>query len=125
MNTTAETKQAVTPWTPTEAKQLRLIARQLFKCDRHDQHDQYREHCGACVLRGYLSRSARADGMTESTGPNHAGWARVYVEAGETIPQQWRDAFRLERQSENKAYAQALERDIATFGIYFGQIGRL
>lgn len=106
-------------WPDSEAKQLRLVAKQLFKCDMHEQHDEYRDQCGACVLRGYLSESAIADGFTAESGPNYAGWARCYVQAGVPIPLHWRQAFEEQRNSDNKPYARALERDIATFGLKF------
>lgn len=63
------------------------------------------DNCAACAIR---------TGGEE--GPNYAGWARVYVEAGQPIPGKWRDAFERERHSDNKAYAQALEESIAHFG---------
>ena len=107
-------------WSAEQAHELEAIAKRLFRCDRHEQHDEYREQCGACVLRGYLSDSAKADGMTEASGPNYAGWARCYVQAQEYIPLRWHEAFREQRESDNKAYAAALARDIATWGIRWG-----
>jgi len=108
-----------TAWAATEAKQLRLIALQLFRCDEHEQHDDYRDQCGACVLKGYLSDSAKADGYDESEGPNYAGWARCYVQAERTVPFQWFGAFCDSLTSNNTAYANALKRDIATWGVRF------
>lgn len=81
------------------------------------QEDMERENCGACVLRGYISDSSRADGYTDADGPNYAGWARVYVECGREIPAKWRAAFEAQRNSDNRAYAHALEVSINTFGV--------
>lgn len=112
----------VTKWPETEARQLRAISRQLFKHgDWEHTGDLERESCSACVLRGFLSESSKADraaGHDDSAGPNYAGWARVYVEAGEIIPPEFRAAFEAERKrTDNLAYVEALERSIATFGV--------
>ncbi len=106
-------------WTPSKAKSLQAIARQLFKCDQNADHDKYRESCGACALKGYLSKTAIADGFKPEDGPNYAGWARIYVQAGRPIPKKWKIAFAAEKASDNFLYREALENDIATFGVSF------
>ncbi len=53
-----------------------------------------RESCGACMLNGYHD-----------------------VEAGVSIPAKYRRAFLGELESENKAYAEALKKDIIEFGV--------
>jgi hypothetical protein len=106
------------PWDRKTAEQLAAQARQLMRCEQFGNH-QHRDQCGACVLRGYLSKSAKADGQKDSDGPNYAGWARVYVQAKQPIRREWIAAFEGQRNSENKAYAAALERDLATFGVEF------
>ncbi len=93
------------PWDAKKAHDLRWTARSLFA--RHD-HAGYmdaltRENCGACVLGGYGADEA---------GPNYAGWERATVQAGRTI------AFQhvlTALNCENRAYADAFARDLATF----------
>jgi len=103
-----------------EAIVLQQIAERLFRCDVHEQHGEYREHCGACALKGFLSDSALSDGSKPEDGPNYAGWGRVYVEAQRPIPLIWFDAFHDNQvHSENTAYANALNRSLATFGVRF------
>lgn len=107
-------------WTDNDARNMRAIARQLFKHgDWRHESDLERESCSACVLGGFLSASAIADGAKPEDGPNYAGWARVYVEAGVPVPEKWRAAFEAQRQSDNRAYAAALEASIETFGVKF------
>lgn len=81
-----------------------------------------RSNCSTCVLHGYRPRGGWGDPELDKrgAGPNYAGWARVYVEAGYAIPRKWWDAFRAQRESDNLAYAFALERSIATFGVKAG-----
>lgn len=77
-----------------------------------------RMNCGACALFGYEPRGGWGDGRNvKRDGPNYAGWARAYVEAGRAIPKRWKDAFEKERQSDNKLYAAALEESIKHFGV--------
>lgn len=94
-----------------------LNARYLFIRHDHDEprpRPETKENCGACVLRGYGERKNGKPYM-----PNYAGWARVYVQAGEPIPEKWREGFEAERRSGNKAYAEALEADIEKYGVVF------
>lgn len=83
---------------------------------RHDHpmwiRDQLtRENCGACVLNGYHPKGE------PRTDINYAGWARIYIEAGKTIPSNLFMAFIAELASDNRAYANALLQDIEDFGI--------
>jgi hypothetical protein len=110
-------------WSDLERAQLRRIAPQMF---RHDHPQQIypksdraltRENCQACCLEGY-------DSETESfrktrSGPNVSNWQRDYVQAGRPIPEIWRDAFYSYRESDNERWKEALELDIATFGVRF------
>lgn len=102
-------------WDAETTERERNIARALF---RHGEwaheSDLERESCAACVLRGFVSDSAREDGYQDSDGPNYAGWRRVYVQAGYPIPERWRTAFALD--TDNQAYNDALGRDLVTFG---------
>lgn len=117
-------------WAPEKRREYRNMAMNAMYPAEHaagrphripaewaDDTDMIRESCGACVLRGYISESARADGWTEEDGPNYAGWARVYVESNSRIPTKWRAAFERERNSDNRAYARALEISINTYGV--------
>ena len=103
------------PWSPEDAARLRATACRLFRCDYpHGSSQLERENCGACTLRGYRPRDAE---YKRTDGPNYAGWARDYVQAGYSIPRQWRKAFERETASSNLRYAQALARDVATWGV--------
>jgi hypothetical protein len=107
-------------WTELEAKHLRATARQCFNHYKHGNTKDERENCSACCLRGYEPRGGFGDGYKVARdGPNYAGWARVYVEAGFAIPKKWRAAFAREQNSDNKAYANALTKSIETFGVTF------
>ncbi len=100
------------PWSADEARKHRAIAQRLFS-EPHYEPGHTRnpdpDNCSACAIRGL-------GGDIEEGGPNYAGWARIYIEAGKTIPSRWRDAFQRELHSDNEAYANALRRSIATFG---------
>ena len=77
-----------------------------------------RENCGACALFGYgeLSGDDAPDGPRQ---PNR-DFARVYVEAGRSIPRRWYPAFLAALNDEgNPAYRLALHRSVATFGVRF------
>ncbi len=91
-------------WTPVEAKHHRNTARSLF-AHSYDHVEPDPNNCGGCALIS-----------GDEDGPNYAGWARVYVEAGRTIPREWTRAFQSERNSSNAAYAAALRKSINTFG---------
>jgi hypothetical protein len=98
------------------ASELRSTAINLFNAHGHPGHNDRltRENCGACALGGYAAHDE-----TGSLQPNHAGWARAYVQAGRPIPKKFRAAFEDERVSENAAYAAGLATDIATFGVEY------
>lgn len=106
------TDQAGEIWTTETAKALRQTAVNCLNDHSCGSNPRALEldNCGAHSLNG---RKATED------GPNYAGWARVLVEAGRPIPALWTDAFQRERDSDNRQYAQALERSIATFGLRF------
>jgi hypothetical protein len=91
-------------WPADEAAKLQATARRLFS--KHDYQHQGVDvdNCGLCAL------------THGGTGPNCAGWDRVYVEDGHHIPRRWQVAFDRELASDNRAYAGALRRSIATFG---------
>jgi hypothetical protein len=99
------------------------IALQLLNRHDHNPSDKSpltRESCGACVLGGYIPRyMAGEEGYKKSDGPNYAGWARVYIQARRVIPRKWNKAFHAELESDNTAYASALQRDIEVFGVTF------
>lgn len=104
-------------WTPKEARQHRLIAQRIYSVHDHNPSDRdklTRENCAACILHGYRPQDSE---LKRSEGPNYAGWARILVEAGVTIPAVWREAFAAERASDNHRYAEALERSILTYGV--------
>ncbi|GAC1550404.1 MAG: hypothetical protein NVS3B16_24810 [Vulcanimicrobiaceae bacterium] len=111
-------------WTAEKARELRAQAYALLT--RHDhgavprndreEANLVRSNCGACVLNGYRDRDD--DENHAHQGPNYAGWARIYTQAGLAIPRIWVGAFARELvdKDKNAHYAEALARDIATFG---------
>lgn len=116
---------AAEPWPADTARYHAATARQCLNDHGHgwhfrdsDERTMTRENCGACVLAGYGVKPAEE-------GPNYAGWARIYVEARRPVPADWRGAFRRELASDNRAYAGALARSIATFGVTFTDGGAL
>jgi len=100
------------PWAPIDARVLTRQARYLLS-NHGAQHDEatdevVRENCGACVLAGF--------GATDD-GPNYAGWERIYAQSYEPVPAPWRAAFFAALDHENRCYADAFARDLATFGV--------
>ena len=71
-------------------------------------------NCQHCALRG-VGKQGTADGLGKE--PNYAGWARIYVQAGRTIPARFAAAFEQAKHSDNTAYAQALAEDIEKYGV--------
>ena len=117
------------PWSADEARKLHAIAQQMLVRHDHNPSDRdplTRENCGACVLNGYRPRGGYGDPEMDApgAGPNYAGWARIYVEAGRPIPAKWRRAFEEQLHSDNSAYSRALERSIATFVVRFTDSGK-
>lgn len=117
------------PWDEETAKRERNIAHALLSRHDHDwtfcgrtraekreDENLTRSNCGACVLNGYQDRDD--DEHKPADGPNYAGWARVFVEAGRSIPATWAEAFVREfTDNDNERYVEALKRDVATFGM--------
>lgn len=96
----------IAPWDPVTEARLGATARRMFREGHSYEHRGIdADNCSYCAL---------VTGEVE--GPNYAGWARIYIEAGQRIPGKWRHAFALELESDNKPYAEALLRSIATFG---------
>lgn len=111
-------------WAPDEARRLAATARRMFRDHGHGSAmDRLtRENCGACVLGGYGALDESSEGGSP-LAPNHAAWARTYIQANRPIPQEWRAAFVHELNGSpyrngprNLRYADALRRDILTFG---------
>lgn len=104
----------------------RQIARQLIIGDEyhrsgHGGHmdELTRVNCGSCVLQGYQPKYTKdEDHDMLRDGPNYAGWARVYVQSGFSIPTEWRRAFALQG-LDNLAYYDAIGRDLVTWGVTF------
>lgn len=95
--------QAAEPWNTTEAEHYKRTAMQ---CLRHDYNHTKADplNCGGCALR-----------IGNGSGPNYAGWQRVYVEAGLVIPRKWKRAFYSAFTGRNQAFALALARSCKTF----------
>lgn len=115
------------PWNDEEAQKERSQARSYLYGDEFHNRGGCRregrlgqENCAQCCLAGYEPRGGFGDGYSvKRDGPNVAGWTRVYVQAERSIPRYWSDAFIDALNSDNRAYADALARDIATFGVSF------
>jgi hypothetical protein len=111
----------ITPHDEATAKTLRRLALQVFTHNHPSAYRSEREkdlvksNCGACAITGY--KGVVSDGVV--TAPNHAGWARVFVQAGVPIPAAYREAFEDARVSENTLFAAGLAQDIATFGVTY------
>lgn len=65
-------------------------------------------NCSACAL---------TDERQET--PNYAGWPLAYMENGRTIPAKWREAFKAELASDNKPYADNVQRTMERCGVRF------
>jgi hypothetical protein len=74
-------------------------------------------NCEHCALRGNYNQTA--DNLGKE--PNYDGWARLYVQAGRTIPKKFAEAFEKVRSYDvgNDLYSKALEEDIAKYGVLF------
>lgn len=95
-----------TPWPADEARRHQASARRAFTEGHSYKHRGVdADNCSYCALT-----------HGGSDGPNYSGWARLYIEAQRPIPKKWRGAFESELASDNRAYADALARSIATFG---------
>lgn len=83
-----------------------------------------RENCATCCILGYEPRGGFGDDYKVSRdGPNYAGWARIYVEAGYAIPRKWWRAFVAQLESaDNPHYGAALARSIETYGLRFERV---
>lgn len=95
-------------WNDATARLLRRDAVRLL----WEHSGWFRRNCGACALRGY--RELTEDGMRE---PNYAGWQRIYVKAGESIPLKYENAFWAGLHGEDVDFAYRLALDVNTFGI--------
>lgn len=107
-------------WSKAEAEHLRANAEYKFANHGHGHHmDRLtRVNCGACCLGGYEPRDGFDDDWeVNRDGPNYAGWAPLYVEAGRAIPKKWKDAFEGQLNSDNTKYTDALKMSIKTFGV--------
>lgn len=66
------------------------------------------DNCGACALTD-----------TRQAVPNYSAWPLVYIENARAIPAKWRDAFKREFNSTNRAYVDNLQRTMARYGVRF------
>lgn len=114
------------PWASPESRDLQATARRMFTDHGHGrQWDRLtRENCGACALDGY---GAHDDDGRAPYAPNHAAWARTYVQAGRVIPREYRAGMRRELSPDNTntRYRDCLARDVMTFGVTFSDGGAL
>ncbi len=76
-------------------------------------------HYPGCGLRDPDNCSGCALTMGGPEGPNYAAWPLVYMENGRTIPAKWRDAFRLEMESDNRPYADNVKATMEKLGVRF------
>lgn len=93
-------------WSDNEARHHAAIARRLFAEGHSYPHEGVdTDNCSYCALT-----------QGGDDGPNYAGWARIYIEAGVAIPNRWREEFQKELNSDNRLYGYALRKSILTFG---------
>lgn len=98
-----------------EARTLRAQALSLLSCSHSSPAPREdRDHCGACALKGYGALSAEESDSGHAS-PNYAGWARVYTQAGKTVPECWSEDFSHAFDGDS-AYSLALRKDVRTFG---------
>lgn len=97
-------------------EQERRIALRIFAEPCVGTSDPYHAgNCGACCLRGDY-KGGTEDG--KGRAPNYSGWARLYVQAGRTIPVRFARAFAEELgRTDNYSYVAALRDDIEYFGV--------
>jgi hypothetical protein len=117
------------PWPLEQARKDRATARAILFDPNHvaEHHGDWSElsvtSCGTCELNGTRAAMFPSDPSEhdDSQGPNYSGWERLYVQAGATIPDAWRESFARwltpEGEAENSRYAECLGRDIATHGL--------
>lgn len=93
-------------WPQAKAAELIAGARNV---SRHDDYPHSRDvnNCGACALRHYTAAEA----------PNYAGWLRIYIALGWAVPRRHYADELAYAQAENQRYYEAIQRDIATWGI--------
>lgn len=108
------------PWVPSEAQRHRNTAENCLCRHDHgnDRSQLARENCGACCLGGYRPRVK--DDEWPKDAPNYAGWVRIYIEAGRSIPPRFARAFVHELSpglTDNSLYRDACLRSLATYGI--------
>jgi hypothetical protein len=107
---------------------MRAHAARMMHDHGHGGHwdPMTRENCSACCLGGYRPRGGWGDPEADAidAGPNVAGWARDYVEAGRPVKLRWVGALLADASDDpevqdNQAYAEALRRSLATWGVSF------
>lgn len=97
---------AIERWPAKDARHHQSTAKRLFWEGHSYAHEGVdADNCSFCALT-----------TGDEDGPNYAGWARLYIEAQRPMPSKWKAAFQRELDSNNRAYALALRRSIATFG---------
>lgn len=103
-------------WSEPESANIRERARYAFRDHGHgnDWDDMTRDSCGACALNGW-----RAFNDGDGFGPNYAGWERLFVQSGRTIPREYAGRFfrTLVDAEDNERYRVCLMRDIVTYGL--------
>ena len=105
-------------WPNDKAAELQRIAASMFQ--RHECGGSHllimRENCQACCLvKGELSPSKRT--ATKKQPPNVAGWLRDYIQARRYVPVAWLLPELARAEIDNKAYYDAILRDIKTFDL--------
>lgn len=122
IDTVRDLARAAEPWPGDVAEREKRIARQMMGLHQHEPLARIRdkeerqmtwENCGACVL----ARAGR-DGNDPKQIPNHAGWLRCYIQAGEAVPMAWLQFEMVDSEARNPAYHAAILRDVATYGIH-------
>jgi hypothetical protein len=108
------------PWNEAEAARHRGGAVAVFRHGhvgvlRAEMQTMTRDNCGACALEGWGEYTDH--GVLQ---PNHANWARTYVETSRPIPARWRTGFHAVLNAvDDPGHRVALLRSLATWGVRF------
>lgn len=90
---------------PSKVQRREMALREMYE-HTYDHKKADPDNCQAC-----------AHAAEGEDGPNVAGWLRVWVPAGRTIPAKWFAAEMTFAANENKGYFAAVLRDIQEFGL--------
>lgn len=77
------------------------------------------EHYAGCGHRDVDNCQACALTDTRQERPNYSAWPLAYMENRRVIPAKWRNAFKAELRSSNRAYVDNVQRTMEKYGVRF------